>query len=101
MTLTLEEPLAQELKKLAAETGAPFKNVVNETLRAGLLKRNSPPRAYRSTPVAMGVPRRDVDLRKALQLAEQLEDTAIAEKLEQRKRFSGAAHINPLADAHR
>jgi hypothetical protein len=85
-TLTLDDPLAKELKKLAAETGEPFKNVVNETLRAGLLRRNSPPRrAYRLTPVAMGVPRRDVDLNKALQLAEQLEDTAIKAKLEQRK----------------
>lgn len=85
-TLTLDEPLAKELKKLAAETGQPFKNVVNETLRAGLLKRNSAPRrAYRLIPAAMGVPRQGVDLNKALQLAEQLEDGAISAKLEQRK----------------
>jgi hypothetical protein len=85
-TLTLDDPLAKELKKLAAESGAPFKNAVNETLRAGLPKRNSPPRrTCRLTPVAMGVPTRDIDLSKALQLADQLEDAGIAEKLEQRK----------------
>jgi hypothetical protein len=85
-TLTLDDPLAKELKKLAVETGQPFKNVVNETLRAGLLKRNAAPRrAYRLTPAAMGVPKHGVDLDKALRLAEQLEDAAIRAKLEQRK----------------
>lgn len=85
-TLTLDDPLVKELKKLALETGQPFKNVVNETLRAGLLKRNvAPRRAYRLTPAAMGVPKPDVDLGKALQLADQLEDAAIGAKLEQRK----------------
>ena len=73
-TLTLDDPLAMELKKLALETGQPFKNVVNETLRAGLRKPNATaPRAYRLTPVAMGMPKPGVDLGKALQLADQLE----------------------------
>jgi hypothetical protein len=85
-TLTLDDPLAKELKKLAVETGQPFKNVVNETLRAGLRRPNAAPRRpYRLTPVAMGVPKPGVDLGKALQLADQLEDGAISAKLEQRK----------------
>ena len=85
-TLTLDDPLAKQLKKLAAETGKPFKSVVNETLRVGLQKRPpSPRRGYRLTPVAMGAPRQGMELGKALQLAEQLEDLAIAAKLEQRK----------------
>ena len=85
-TLTLEDPLAKELKKLAVETGLPFKSVVNDTLRAGLQKRNpTPRRAYRLTPAAMGAPRQGVDLVKALHLAGQLEDAAISAKLEQRK----------------
>ncbi|MDP1733919.1 MAG: hypothetical protein Q8L44_06100 [Sulfuritalea sp.] len=85
-TLTLDDPLAKELKKLAVETGQPFKNVVNETLRAGLRRPNVvPPRPYRLTPVAMGVPKPGVDLGKALQLADELEDGAIGAKLEQRK----------------
>jgi hypothetical protein len=84
-TLTLDDPLAKQLKKLAAETGKPFKSVVNETLRVGLQKRPPSRRGYRLTPVAMGAPRQGMDLGKALQLAEQLEDSAIAAKLEQRK----------------
>jgi hypothetical protein len=85
-TLTLDDSLAKELKKLAVETGRPFKNVVNETLRAGLLKRPLPSRrAYRMTPAAMGVPKSGLDLGKALHLAEQLEDAVISAKLEQRK----------------
>ena len=85
-TLTLDDPLAKELKKLAAETGQPFKNVVNETLRAGLRRPSAAPRrAYRLTPVAMGMPQPGVDLGKALQLADQIEDGAISAKLEQRK----------------
>lgn len=85
-TLTLDDPLAKELKKLAVETGQSFKNVVNETLRTGLLKRNSSPRrAYRLTPAGMGAPRQGIDLDKALQLAERLEDSAISAELEQRK----------------
>ncbi len=85
-TLTLDDPLAKELKKLAAETGQPFKNVVNETLRAGLRRPSAAPRrAYRLTPVAMGAPKPGVDLGKALQLADHLEDGAITAKLEQRK----------------
>ena len=85
-TLTLDDPLAKELKKLTVETGQPFKNVVNETLRAGLRRPNvAPRRAYRLIPVAMGAPKPGIDLGKALQLADQLEDGAITTKLEQRK----------------
>lgn len=35
-TLTIEDSLAELLKKQAHETGKPFKQVVNEALRAGL-----------------------------------------------------------------
>ena len=85
-TLTLDDPLAKQLKKLAAETGQPFKNVVNETLRAGLRRPNAAPRRpYRLTPIAMGMPQPGVDLDKALQLADQLEDGAISATLEHRK----------------
>lgn len=85
-TLTLDDPLAKELKKLALETGQPFKNIVNETLRAGLRGRNAAPRRpYRLIPAAMGMSKPGIDLGKALQLADQLEDGAISAKLEQRK----------------
>lgn len=35
-TLTLDDDLAVILKRLADETGRPFKDVVNEAIRAGL-----------------------------------------------------------------
>jgi hypothetical protein len=85
--LTLDDDLAARLKKLAFEQDKPFKQVVNETLRSGLDAAHRPPRArrYRLEPVAMGEPRHDVDLVKALQLADALEDVAIARELEARK----------------
>ena len=36
-TLTLDEQIAKALKSAAQRTGRPFKQVVNETLRAGLV----------------------------------------------------------------
>jgi hypothetical protein len=115
-TLTLDDPLAKELKKLALETGQPFKKVVNETLRAGLRRPNAAPlRAYHLTPVAMGMPKPGVDLGNALQLDNQLAPDHCAHiavlALERGcticstdsdfKRFPGVVHINPLADVRR
>lgn len=86
-TLTLDNDVAAELKKLAFEQGRPFKQVVNETLRAGLGAGQAPPRAkrFRIEPVAMGAPRPGIDLDKALRLADALEEAAIAKELEARK----------------
>lgn len=86
-TLTLDDDLAARLKKLAFEQDKPFKQVVNETLRTGLGAAQAPPRArrYRIRPAAMGEARRDVDLDKALRLADTLEDAVIAGEIEARK----------------
>lgn len=85
-TITLEDALASELKKQALETGKPFKQVVNETLLAGLQRQKAlTPRAYRLKPAALGAPLAHIDLTKALQLADELEDIALRAKLEQRK----------------
>ena len=86
-TLTLDDELARRLKRRALETGRPFKEVVNETLRAGLEQTASAPtrRPYRLQPAAMGRPARGVNLDKALQLAGSLEDEELARKLELRK----------------
>ena len=85
-TLTLDDELVQELKKAALETGKPFKQVVNEALRAGLRElAHSEPRAYRLRPVSLGYPRVDIDLDKALNLADALEDDALGRQLEQHK----------------
>ncbi len=86
-TLTLDDELARLLKQRALDTGRPFKEVVNETLRAGLEQITSTPgrRPYRLRPAAMGRSARGADLDKALQLAGSLEDDELGRKLELRK----------------
>jgi hypothetical protein len=86
-TLTLEEPLAKALKKVSHQSGKSFKQVVNETLRAGLAAQRAPRTtgAYKITPAALGGPLPGINLDKALQLADFLEDAQLASKLELRK----------------
>ncbi len=86
-TLTIEDALAEALKKQAHETGRPFKAVVNDALRAGLARTTTEPlkRPYRIEPASMGQPRPGVDLEKGLQLAGMLEDEELARKLDMRK----------------
>lgn len=85
-TLTIDDSLANELKKRALETGKPFKEVVNETLLIGLQQKAvRKPRAYRLKPASLGAPLPGVDLDKALRLADELEDASLCAKLEQRK----------------
>jgi len=86
-TLTIEDRIARALKALAHRTGKPFKQVLNETLQAGLAAREAPTRArpYRLKPASLGGVLAGVDLTKALGLAAMLEDDEIARKLELRK----------------
>jgi hypothetical protein len=85
-TLTLDDRIAKALKALAHRSGKPFKQVVNETLRAGLAVKDAPkPRAYRLTPVSLGGVLPGIDINKALRLAAALEDEEIARELELRK----------------
>lgn len=86
-TLTLDEQIAKALKNTAHRTGKPFKQVVNETLRAGLVAGDVPARSrpYRIKPASLGGVMQGVDLRKALRLADALEDQEIARKLALRK----------------
>jgi hypothetical protein len=85
-TLTLDDRIARALKVLAHRTGKPFKQVVNETLQAGLSVKDAPkPRKYRLKPVSLGDVVPGIDLNKALRLAAALEDDEIARKLELRK----------------
>lgn len=83
-TLTIEDALARDLKRLALETGKPFKQVVNETLLAGLRSARAPA-PYSLQPASMGLPASGIDLTKALRLGDELEDEALLAKLEQRK----------------
>lgn len=85
-TLTIDDAIAADLKELAHRSNRSFKEVVNETLRQGLLARQSPrPRRYRLRPVSMGKAAAGIDLNKALSLAAALEDREIVRKLELRK----------------
>jgi hypothetical protein len=85
-TLTIDDALAEALKNKAHESGKPFKQIVNETLLHGLT--NAPQREsapYRLTTVSMGKAAAGINLDKALELADELEDMAIKAKLELRK----------------
>lgn len=86
-TLTIDDNVIYALKKVAQETGKSYKDVVNETLRAGLTARKLLPesKTYRLKPASLGEVSREYNLDKALQLADHLEDEEIARKLELRK----------------
>lgn len=60
------------------ERGLSFKDAVNQAIRAGLVDRPQEGRSY-TTPRALGPAR--VELTKALVLAGQLEDDALAARL--------------------
>jgi len=85
-TVTLDDRLVADLKRIAVDTGRPFKDVINETIRAGLVaRRQLPPSPYRLRPSSLGALRVTAPMEKALQLTDELEDAALLDKLEQRK----------------
>jgi len=85
-TVTLDDRLAAELKRVSAHTGRPFKEVINEAIRAGLAVREQPPPTpYRLRPSSLSAPRVEATLDKALQFADELEDAALLSMLEQRE----------------
>ncbi len=77
-TVTLDPDVEKLLRKEVREQGAPFKQVLNNAIRAGLrgVKQRSEP--FRSTTFNMGKPL--VDLTKALSLASDLEDEELIRK---------------------
>ncbi len=86
-TLTIDDTLAARLKQQAFESGKPFKQVVNDVLRAGLESSATAAsaRLYQLEPASLGAPRPGFELDKALQLAAELEDLELARKMEMRK----------------
>ena len=85
-TLTIEDRIAKALKESAHRSGKSFKEVINETLRKGLdAERTVSPKPYRLKPASLGKAAAGIDLRKALLLAEYIEEEEIARKLEMRK----------------
>ena len=86
-TLTLDDDIALALKEAAYQTSRSFKATVNATLRAGLAAQATPPRPrrYRVKPASLGGVVPGIDLDRALQLADSLEDEGVGHKLELRK----------------
>ena len=85
-TLTIEDDLARELREKAHKSGAPFKEVVNKAIRAGLVHIDKPRqiKPYKCKAYSLGYPP-SADLDRALSLADRLESEEIARKLSLRK----------------
>jgi hypothetical protein len=71
-TVTLDPDVESLLRKEVRQSGAPFKQVLNNAVRAGLRSRRQEPQPFRPLTFDMGQAR--VDLTKALSLAADLED---------------------------
>jgi hypothetical protein len=86
-TLTIDDRASKRLKQISYEAGKSYKQVVNETLRAGLQASEvrESARPYRLKPVSMGEVAPGFDLDKALELSDKLEDAEIVRKLALRK----------------
>ena len=85
-TLTIDDATAKALKDLAHRSDKPFKQVVNEALRAGLVAAATRGRKrYRLKPARLGGVVPGISLDKALALADAIEDQELATKLQLRK----------------
>lgn len=82
-TVTLDEDVAQQVRRLVRERGQPFKQVLNELLRRGL-RSTEAPEPYETPTFAMGT-RPEIDLDQALVLVAALDDAESVRKLELRK----------------
>lgn len=83
-TLTIDDALLRQLRQKALDSGKPFKQVVNDTLLAGLVQSAPRPREpYRCPTFSVGALAPGVDFTKANRLAAALEDEALMEKLRQ------------------
>jgi hypothetical protein len=83
-TLTIDDGLLRQLRQKALDSGKPFKQVVDETLRAGLERLVPVERPRYVCPTfSMGEPRWPVNFDRALALATELEDQEILARLRQ------------------
>jgi hypothetical protein len=74
-TLTIEDDLAMKLKAEVRRTGKPFKTVVNEYLRSGLLQRQvrKPQERFRVSARSLGALRPGISLQNVGELLELIE----------------------------
>ena len=83
-TLSIADDILRDLKALASKRGISLTKVANDILRAGLARGVDPKRRrYREEIVDLGEP--ILDLVRALEIAERLEDDETVRKLELRK----------------
>lgn len=82
-TVTIDDDIAHQIRRLMRERGAGFKAVVNDLLRRGL-RATEAPEPYETPTFAMGV-RPGIDLDRALALAAAMEDAEQLRKIELRK----------------
>ncbi len=83
-TVTLDEDVAAKLHQVSRERGVSFKGALNDAVRAGLAAGTPTSRAFRVHAQPLGI-RPDIDVNKALSLADEIEDSEILRKLELRK----------------
>jgi hypothetical protein len=93
ITLSINDNLADALRKKAHESGKSFKEVVNRALQAGIQAEHALPRSrpYRIKPVSLGGVLSGINIDKALRLADEIEDSD-----HDFKRFHGVKHVNPI-----
>ena len=77
-TVTLDPDVESLLRKEVRASGAPFKQVLNDAVRAGLKRRKAPSARFRPMTFDMGKPQ--LDLTKALSRASELEDEELASR---------------------
>ena len=80
-TINIEDDLAERLKAEAHAKNRSFTNVVNETIRAGLKPEAPSPQRYRTVPWDAGRLAPGIDPTKFNQLAEELEDEVLIERV--------------------
>lgn len=83
-TLTLDDDVASLLRRRAQETGRPFRDVVNDAIRAGLEQAPASLDGDLVPTYALGL-RPGIDIVRARHLAVELEDAEHARRLERRQ----------------
>ena len=78
-TVTLDPDVESQLRKEMRRSGEPFKQVLNDAIRAGLRSMKRRGEAFEPLTFDMGKPR--VDLTKAGALAAELEDDELVSRL--------------------
>jgi hypothetical protein len=78
-TITLDPDVAAALRKQVRQSGEPFKQVLNNAVRAGLRAKKDGHQPYQPLAFNMGKP--TIDLTKASSLSAELEDEELIRQL--------------------